>query len=125
MAAILEENQDHGLRLDDQNLDNLRTASEDPVLRNLRVKAEAAIQRHTRNASLSTAGTNRKYFAALLSLPVDDREGEIVAYIIIHVIALLTILIKLRGPPMTSGTIEDILSLEELKTFMTIVFEKI
>ena len=31
---------------------------------------------------------------------------------------------KLRGPPITSGTIEDILSLEELKTFMAIVFEK-
>ena len=33
------------------------------------------------------------------------------------------ILMKLRGPPMASGTIEDILSPEELETFMTIVFE--
>ncbi|CEP22253.1 unnamed protein product [Cyberlindnera jadinii] len=30
---------------------------------------------------------------------------------------------KLRGPPMASGTIEDIVSPEELETFMTIVFE--
>lgn len=34
------------------------------------------------------------------------------------------ILMKLRGPPITSGTIEDILSGEELALFMRIVFEQ-
>ena len=86
MDAIPEDNQ-HGT-----------TASEDPVLRNLRVKAEAAmpflqddlstyaIQRHTSSVSLNTAGMNRKYFAALLSLSIAGWEGNLVAYIIIHVI---------------------------------------
>lgn len=89
MDAIAEDNQ-HGA-----------TASEDPVLTNLRVKAEAAmpflqdglstyaIQRHTSSVSLRYAGSVKKYFAALLSLPIDGREGDLVAYIIVNVIVSL------------------------------------
>ncbi|CEP22254.1 unnamed protein product [Cyberlindnera jadinii] len=44
-----------------------------------------AIQQHSSGVSLNTEGSNGKYFAALLSLPVDGREGDVVAYIISHV----------------------------------------
>lgn len=86
MDAITEDNQSRDFTLDDQNLDNLRAKAEAamPFLKD--DHSTYVIQRHTRNVTLSTAGKNKKYFAALLSLPVDDREGEIVAYIIIHVI---------------------------------------
>lgn len=86
MNAITEDNQSRDFRLDDQDLDNLCAKAEAamPFLKD--GHSTYAIQRHTRNVLLTTAGTNRKYFAALLSLPIDGREGTFVAYIIIHVI---------------------------------------